>query len=186
MSRTHGGHTATLLLAGHNGAAISNSPHATYGVPRKPGSSVNPSYQIISDHFVRGQPLSSPESTMALPPRPHAHAPHTFPTPASTPDHHPSSSSSAGGHGHGMTSASVSASASGPMGQDPTSGPASAPPPVPAPAFAPALLTGKGKGSALRAEVEQQLLRLSQDLYEMEVCAGDVKRGREGAVPEYM
>jgi mediator of RNA polymerase II transcription subunit 10 len=40
--------------------------------------------------------------------------------------------------------------------------------------------------AAIRAEVEQHLLRLSQDLYEMEICAGDVGQGMEGAVPGYM
>ncbi|KAI9639238.1 uncharacterized protein MKK02DRAFT_39533 [Dioszegia hungarica] len=40
--------------------------------------------------------------------------------------------------------------------------------------------------AAIRQEVEQHLLRLSQDLYEMEICAGDVGQGMEGAVPAYM
>lgn len=40
--------------------------------------------------------------------------------------------------------------------------------------------------AALRAEVEQHLLRLSQDLYEMEICAGDVSQGMEEAVPGYL
>ncbi|WOO80636.1 Mediator of RNA polymerase II transcription subunit 10 [Vanrija pseudolonga] len=38
----------------------------------------------------------------------------------------------------------------------------------------------------LRAEIESQLLRLSQDLYEMEVCAGDVSQNMENAVPELL
>lgn len=37
-----------------------------------------------------------------------------------------------------------------------------------------------------RAELEAQLLRLSQDLYEMEVCAGEVGAGMEDAVPNYL
>jgi len=39
---------------------------------------------------------------------------------------------------------------------------------------------------AVRAELEAQLLRLSQDLYEMEVCAGEVGAGMEDAVPNYL
>ncbi|ORY26144.1 hypothetical protein BCR39DRAFT_470655 [Naematelia encephala] len=38
----------------------------------------------------------------------------------------------------------------------------------------------------IRAEVEAQLLRLSQDLYEMEICAGEVGMGMEERVPRYM
>jgi mediator of RNA polymerase II transcription subunit 10 len=40
--------------------------------------------------------------------------------------------------------------------------------------------------SRLRGEIETQLLRLSQDLYEMEVCAGEVGKDMEGAVPQYL
>jgi mediator of RNA polymerase II transcription subunit 10 len=35
-------------------------------------------------------------------------------------------------------------------------------------------------------QVEQVLLTLAQDLFEMEVCAGDVGKDRENAVPEYL
>ncbi|OCF30680.1 hypothetical protein I316_07644 [Kwoniella heveanensis BCC8398] len=38
----------------------------------------------------------------------------------------------------------------------------------------------------LRTELESQLLRLSQDLYELEICAGDVGTGMEDAVPNYL
>ena len=38
----------------------------------------------------------------------------------------------------------------------------------------------------LRADVERTLLKLSQDLYEMEICAGDVVTGQEDRVPGYM
>jgi mediator of RNA polymerase II transcription subunit 10 len=38
----------------------------------------------------------------------------------------------------------------------------------------------------VRTELEAQLLRLSQDLYEMEVCAGEVAPGMEDAVPNYL
>ncbi|WWC94500.1 hypothetical protein V866_001346 [Kwoniella sp. B9012] len=40
--------------------------------------------------------------------------------------------------------------------------------------------------ASLRAELEAQLLKLSQDLYELEICAGDVGQGMEDAVPNYM
>ncbi|WWC69949.1 uncharacterized protein I206_103893 [Kwoniella pini CBS 10737] len=40
--------------------------------------------------------------------------------------------------------------------------------------------------SALRTELESQLLRLTQDLYELEICAGDVGPGMEDAVPKYL
>jgi mediator of RNA polymerase II transcription subunit 10 len=40
--------------------------------------------------------------------------------------------------------------------------------------------------SSLRKDVESLLLRLSQDLYEMEICAGDVNKGMEDAVPNYL
>lgn len=38
----------------------------------------------------------------------------------------------------------------------------------------------------LRADLEAQLLRLSQDLYEMEICAGEVGANMEEAVPNYL
>lgn len=38
----------------------------------------------------------------------------------------------------------------------------------------------------LRADLERLLLKLSQDLYEMEVCAGDVVPGQEERVPAYL
>ena len=38
----------------------------------------------------------------------------------------------------------------------------------------------------LRSDIEAQLLRLSQDLYEMEICAGEVGNGMEDAVPNYL
>jgi len=38
----------------------------------------------------------------------------------------------------------------------------------------------------LRAEIERTLLKISQDLYELEVCAGDVSAGQEDRVPMYM
>jgi mediator of RNA polymerase II transcription subunit 10 len=38
----------------------------------------------------------------------------------------------------------------------------------------------------LRAEIERTLLKISQDLYELEVCAGDVAPGQEDRVPMYM
>ncbi|WWD03272.1 hypothetical protein V865_001323 [Kwoniella europaea PYCC6329] len=40
--------------------------------------------------------------------------------------------------------------------------------------------------ASLRAELEVQLLKLSQDLYELEICAGDVGQGMEDAVPNYL
>ncbi|WWC61923.1 uncharacterized protein I303_104509 [Kwoniella dejecticola CBS 10117] len=40
--------------------------------------------------------------------------------------------------------------------------------------------------TVLRAELEGQLLRLTQDLYELEICAGDVGQGMEDAVPNYL
>ncbi|KAK4685980.1 mediator of RNA polymerase II transcription subunit 10, partial [Tremellales sp. Uapishka_1] len=38
----------------------------------------------------------------------------------------------------------------------------------------------------VRGELEALLLQLSQDLYEMEICAGAVENDREGAVAEYL
>ncbi|WVW84219.1 hypothetical protein I302_106249 [Kwoniella bestiolae CBS 10118] len=45
---------------------------------------------------------------------------------------------------------------------------------------------GPSDQAALRAELESQLLKLSQDLYELEICAGDVGQGMEDAVPNYL
>ena len=50
---------------------------------------------------------------------------------------------------------------------------------------------GAGPGSGMdetqiRAELERTLLKLSQDLYEMEICAGDVIPGQEDRVPQYL
>lgn len=38
----------------------------------------------------------------------------------------------------------------------------------------------------VRVDLERTLLKLSQDLYEMEVCAGDVVAGQEDRVPAYL
>jgi len=46
--------------------------------------------------------------------------------------------------------------------------------------------TVNGDQASLRADLETVLLRLSQDLYEMEICAGEVGQGMEGAVPDYL
>lgn len=51
------------------------------------------------------------------------------------------------------------------------------------PSPAPSPNTDQG---TIRAEVESQLLKLAQDLYEMEVCAGEVNPGMEDKVPEYL
>lgn len=51
------------------------------------------------------------------------------------------------------------------------------------PSPAPSPNTDQG---TVRNEVENQLLKLAQDLYEMEVCAGEVNQGMEDKVPEYL
>ena len=43
-----------------------------------------------------------------------------------------------------------------------------------------------GSQEQLRADIERMLLKVSQDLYELEVCAGDVAPGQEDRVPMYM
>jgi mediator of RNA polymerase II transcription subunit 10 len=53
---------------------------------------------------------------------------------------------------------------------------------APQPAGAP----GEDVQSRLRADIERTLLKISQDLYELEVCAGDVTAGQEDRVPLYM
>lgn len=40
--------------------------------------------------------------------------------------------------------------------------------------------------AAMRQDFEAELFKLSQLLWEMEICAGDVQPGREGAVADYM
>ncbi|WVQ99660.1 hypothetical protein IAU59_006799 [Kwoniella sp. CBS 9459] len=68
------------------------------------------------------------------------------------------------------------------------------PPQLPSPAATPGTTTGPQAAAdnapmdqaTLRTELESQLLRLSQDLYELEICAGDVGTGMEDAVPNYL
>ncbi|WVF71205.1 hypothetical protein IAT40_006005 [Kwoniella sp. CBS 6097] len=67
------------------------------------------------------------------------------------------------------------------------------PPHLPSPAATPGTTTlsrvtndGPMDQATLRTELENQLLRLSQDLYELEICAGDVGSGMEDAVPNYL
>lgn len=38
----------------------------------------------------------------------------------------------------------------------------------------------------IREEVESRLGQLSQDLYELEICAGAVVKGQEDRIPNYM
>lgn len=70
--------------------------------------------------------------------------------------------------------------------------PAAAPPnPTPAaappnPAAGPAVAGAPPDQVAIRTAVENQLLQLSQDLYEMEISAGHVKENRETAVADYL
>jgi mediator of RNA polymerase II transcription subunit 10 len=64
--------------------------------------------------------------------------------------------------------------------------PSPAPTPTPDQLAAMPPVDTEAEQAAIRQEVEQHLLRLSQDLYEMEICAGDVGQGMEGAVPAYM
>lgn len=61
-------------------------------------------------------------------------------------------------------------------------------PHLPSPAPSPFTTNGSAPEdpARARAELEAQLLKLSQDLYEMEVCAGDVTPGREDMVPQYL
>lgn len=56
----------------------------------------------------------------------------------------------------------------------------------PNPAVGPAMTGAPPDQAAIRAAVENQLLQLSQDLYEMEISAGHVKENRETAVADYM
>lgn len=67
------------------------------------------------------------------------------------------------------------------------------PSPAPTPAAAPpnsaaglAMAGAPPDQVAIRTAVENQLLQLSQDLYEMEVSAGHVKENRETAVADYL
>ena len=69
-----------------------------------------------------------------------------------------------------------------------------APPHLPSPAQTPdgvyaspqAVLSPDVEQARLRADLETRLLRLSQDLYEMEICAGEVGQNMEDAVPNYL
>ncbi len=38
----------------------------------------------------------------------------------------------------------------------------------------------------LRSTLERELFKLGQNLYELEICAGDVAQDREEAVPDYL
>lgn len=61
--------------------------------------------------------------------------------------------------------------------------PAAAPP---NPTAGPAVAGAPPDQVAIRTAVENQLLQLSQDLYEMEISAGHVKENRETAVADYL
>ena len=50
----------------------------------------------------------------------------------------------------------------------------------------PAIPSGPPDQADIRARVEDALLKLSQDLFEMEICAGDVSEGMESAVPRLL
>ncbi|OXC68224.1 hypothetical protein AYX13_03174 [Cryptococcus neoformans] len=54
------------------------------------------------------------------------------------------------------------------------------------PAAGPAMTGAPPDQAAIRTAVENQLLQLSQDLYEMEISAGHVKENRETAVADYL
>ncbi|WVQ79988.1 hypothetical protein IAT38_002089 [Cryptococcus sp. DSM 104549] len=67
------------------------------------------------------------------------------------------------------------------------------PSPAPTPSSGPAPFPAQPAGfnpptdqAALRKALDEQLLKLSQDLYELEICAGDVQAGRENAAAQYL
>lgn len=67
--------------------------------------------------------------------------------------------------------------------------PSPAPTPAAAPpnaAAGPAMAGAPPDQVAIRTAVENQLLQLSQDLYEMEISAGHVKENRGTAVADYL
>ena len=64
--------------------------------------------------------------------------------------------------------------------------PPALPSPAPTPTSVPEHDHAPTDQGALRAELETALLRISQDLFEMEICAGDVAPGMEDAVPRYL
>ena len=43
-----------------------------------------------------------------------------------------------------------------------------------------------GTQADIRYQVERRLLSLTQDLYELEICAGDVVPGQEDRIPAFM
>ena len=70
-------------------------------------------------------------------------------------------------------------------------------PSLPSPAYTPdnhplnhvnqhAILTTEEERKKVRDQVENRLSQLSQDLYELEICAGAVIKGQEDRIPEYM
>lgn len=58
--------------------------------------------------------------------------------------------------------------------------------PSPAPSPFPLAPGQEADPARVRAELEKELQSLAQDLYEMEVCAGEVGTGMEDAVPGYL
>jgi mediator of RNA polymerase II transcription subunit 10 len=67
--------------------------------------------------------------------------------------------------------------------------PSPAPTPLPSNPLQPNQSTSNpssGSQSQVYREVESKLLSLSQDLWEMEICAGNVGQGMEDAVPNYL
>jgi mediator of RNA polymerase II transcription subunit 10 len=50
----------------------------------------------------------------------------------------------------------------------------------------PGSMSGEEGRKTIRDEVETRLGQLSQDLYELEICAGAVVKGQEDRIPEYM
>jgi mediator of RNA polymerase II transcription subunit 10 len=62
-------------------------------------------------------------------------------------------------------------------------------PHLPSPALTPVqapAISLEEQQAIIRKDVELKLLALSQDLWEMEICAGDVGQGMENAVPTYL
>jgi mediator of RNA polymerase II transcription subunit 10 len=66
-----------------------------------------------------------------------------------------------------------------------------APPQLPSPAATPDQSSSQHPSpnateEEIRDQVEKRLLLLSQDLYELEICAGEVVAGQEDRVPNFL
>lgn len=144
------------------------SPRPTFLSPSTSYSSSKASVDVVVVHLPMSlhpprfpSPAPTPEHTTTVPP---AHPTHSLPPPGNGPIIHGSSLSQPAG---------VAPAPSHRVGEA-------------SPVRQPIITAQDVRDQKTREEIEKRLLRLTQDLYELEICAGAVMKDQEDRIPQFL